>query len=103
MLNFGWYAIPESFKIYLKVDIDVAVNRAFEDSARKNTEAYENIEQAREKILYRHTEETKRWKEEYGINRDDMSNYDLVLDTTNLSPEEVCKIVLKEYSTWLEK
>jgi len=36
MLNFGWYAIPESFKIYLKVDIDVAAQRAFEDEKRKD-------------------------------------------------------------------
>lgn len=97
----GWYAVPESFKIYLKVDIDVAVKRAFNDAIRKNTESYANLEEAKEKILYRHREETKRWQEEYGVNRDDMSNYDLVLDTTNLNPDEVCKIVLEEYNKWL--
>ena len=25
----GWYAVPESFKVYLTVDIDVAAKRAF--------------------------------------------------------------------------
>ena len=99
----GWYAIPNSFKIYLKVDIDVAVERAFADAARKNTEPFASLEEAKEKILYRHQEETKRWQEEYGVNRDDMSNYDLVLDTTNLTPEEVCKEVLNAYENWLEK
>jgi cytidylate kinase len=34
----GWYAIPNSFKIYLKVDIDVAAKRAFEDENRKETD-----------------------------------------------------------------
>lgn len=97
----GWYAVPESFKIYLKVDIDVAVKRAFDDATRKNTESYSNLEEAKEKILYRHREETRRWQEEYGVNRDDMSNYDLVIDTTNLNPDEVCKIVLEEYNKWL--
>lgn len=99
----GWYVVPESFKVYLKVDIDIAVKRAYEDQARKSTEPYKNIEEAKQKILYRHEEETKRWIEEYGANRDDMSNYDLVLDTTNLSPEEVCNIVLEKYTKWLEK
>ncbi len=98
----GWFAVPLSFKVYLKVDIDVAVKRAFEDQARKNTEPFANLEEAKEKILYRHKEETKRWIEEYGIDRDNMSNYDLVLDTTKLTPEEVCDEVLKAYSVWLQ-
>ena len=34
----GWYAVPESFKVYLRVDIDEAAKRAFEDKKRKNTE-----------------------------------------------------------------
>ncbi len=25
----GWYAVPESFKVYLKVDINEAARRAF--------------------------------------------------------------------------
>lgn len=99
----GWYAIPNSFKVYLKVNIEVAVKRAFEDSARKDTESFTSLEEAREKILYRHNEETKRWKEEYKVDRDDMSNYDLVLDTTNLTPDEVCKEVLSAYEKWLEE
>lgn len=98
----GWYAIPESFKVYLKVDIDVAVKRAFEDQTRKNTEPFSSIEEAKEKILYRHHEETKRWIEEYGVNRDDMSNYDLVIDTTKLAPMDVCDTVVAEYIKWIE-
>ena len=102
MQNFGWYAVPYSFKVYLKVDIDVAVKRALEDNARKNTESYSTIEEAKEKILYRHKEETKRWREEYGVNRDDMSNYDLVVDTTKITPQEVGNQVIQAYKKWLE-
>lgn len=102
MQNYGWYAVPESFKVYLKVDIEVAVERAFNDSARKDTEPYSSKDEAREKILYRHKEETSRWIDTYGVNRDDMSNYDLVLDTTSLSPEEICGKVITEYKKWLE-
>lgn len=98
----GWYAIPDSFKIYLKVDLGVSAKRAFEDTSRKNTEPFKSLEEAKEKILYRHKEETNRWQEEYGVNRDDMSNYDLVVDTTNLTPEEVCNTVLIAYENWLQ-
>lgn len=98
----GWYAIPDSFKIYLKVDIEVAAKRAFEDASRKNIEPFASLEEAKDKILYRHKEETNRWQEEYGVNRDDMSNYDLVVDTTNLTPKEVCDTVLTAYNNWLQ-
>lgn len=102
MQNYGWYAVPESFKVYLKVDIEVAVERAFNDAARKDTEPFKSKDDAREKILYRHKEETNRWIDTYNVNRDDMSNYDLVLDTTNLTPEEVCDNVIEAYQKWLE-
>ena len=59
----GWYAVPYSFKIYLKVDIDVAAKRAFMDENRKSSENYESVEHAKEKILYRYNEENKRWFE----------------------------------------
>ena len=97
----GWFAIPNSFKVYLKVDIDIAVKRAYKDSARKDSEPFKSIEEAKEKIIYRHKEETNRWLEEYGVNRDDMSNYDLVVDTSNLTPEQVAKKILEEYEKWL--
>ena len=32
---FGWYAVPESFKVYLKVDINIAAKRVFNDEARR--------------------------------------------------------------------
>lgn len=99
----GWYAVPYSFKVYLKVDINVAARRAFEDENRKDTEPFESFEQAKELILYRYNEENKRWFEEYGIRREDMSNYDLVVDTTDHTPEEVFKIVKEEYLKWLER
>ena len=99
----GWYAVPDSFKVYLKVDIDVAVKRAFLDPNRKSTEPFKDIEEAKKLILYRYQEENKRWKEEYGIQREDMSNYDFVLDTTHLTPEEVKEQVKEAYFRWLEK
>lgn len=98
----GWYAVPDSFKIYLKVDIEVAVKRAFEDVNRKNNEPYSSLEEAKDMILYRHEQETNRWIETYGANRDDMKNYDFILDTTNLTPDEVCIQTLNAYEEWLK-
>ena len=41
----GWYAVPESFKVYVKVDIDEAAKRAFNDQNRKETENFKTIEE----------------------------------------------------------
>ena len=97
----GWYAVPYSFKVYLDVDIDVASKRVFYDESRKDTESFSTIDEVKKQIEYRYNEENERWFKTYGVHRDDMSNYDLVLDTTNLSADEVCQVVLDEYNKWL--
>ena len=83
----GWYAVPESFKVYLKVDIDVAAKRAFYDEDRKDTEKFDTIEEQKEDMLKRYKLENERYFELYNVRKDDMSNYDLVVDTTNILPE----------------
>ena len=97
----GWYAVPYSFKVYLKVDIDVSSKRIFLDDNRKDTEKFDSIEETKNNIIYRYNEENKRWFKTYGVRREDMSNYDLVIDTTFLSPDEVCKKVIEAYKKWL--
>lgn len=100
----GWYAVPESFKVYLKVDIDVAAKRAFEnqDEDKKQTERFNTIEEQKADMQKRYKLENERYYEVYGVRKDDMSNYDLVIDTTNLTPQETADIIKKEYLEWLK-
>lgn len=101
----GWYAVPESFKVYLKVDINVAAKRAFEnqDTQKQQTEKFNTIEEQKEDMIKRYTLENERYYKVYGVRKDDMSNYDLVIDTTDLTPEEVANKIKEEYLVWLEK
>lgn len=101
----GWYAVPESFKVYLKVDSDVAAKRAFEnqDESKKRTERFNSIEEQKADMQKRYELENERYYNVYGVRKDDMSNYDLVIDTTNLTPEQVADIIKNEYLKWLEK
>ena len=99
----GWYAVPESFKVYLKVDIDVAAKRAFYDEDRKDTEKFDTIEEQKEDMLKRYKLENERYFELYNVRKDDMSNYDLVVDTTNILPEQVADKIIEEYKKWLEE
>lgn len=99
----GWYAVPESFKIYLRVDIDVAAQRAFNDSKRKSTECFATVEEQKADMQKRYKLENERYFKLYNVHKDDMSNYDLVIDTTNLKPEEVAQLIINEYNEWLNK
>ena len=98
----GWYAVPESFKVYLKVDIDEAARRAFNDKNRKDLENYTSIEEHKKALIKRFKEENERYFKLYGIRKEDYSNYDLVIDTTNKTPEEVANIIIKEYKIWIK-
>lgn len=98
----GWYAVPESFKVYLRVDIDEAAKRAFEDKKRKNTENLATVEEQKQDMIRRFNLENERYWNLYHVRKEDMSNYDLVVDTTNITPQEVAEIIKREYLKWLE-
>ena len=98
----GWYAVPESFKVYLRVDINVAAERAFNDAKRKSTECFATVEEQKADMEKRYKLENDRYWNLYHVHKDDMSNYDLVIDTTNLKPEEVANLIINKYNKWLE-
>lgn len=98
----GWYAVPHSFKVYLTVSLDEAARRVFYDENRGKVEKYSSIEQARSEIAERYNLENDRYLKIYNVRKNDMSNYDYVLDTTNISPEEASEKILTEYYKWLK-
>lgn len=102
MQDFGWYAVPESFKVYLTVDINEAAKRAFEDENRKETESFKTLEEQKQDILKRYTLENERYWNLYHVRKEDKSNYDLVINTTEKTPNEVAEIIINEYKKWIE-
>ncbi len=97
----GWYAVPESFKVYLKVNIDEAAKRALMDSQRKETENFQTIEEQKQDLIKRFNLENERYFKLYNVHKEDMSNYDFILDTTNLKPEDVANEILNKYNEWI--
>ena len=98
MQDFGWYAVPQSFKVYLKVDINVAAKRVFEDETRRTTERkFNTIEEQKQDIEKRYKLENERYLELYGVRKEDEANYDFVLDTTSLTPEQVADKIEEKY------
>lgn len=99
----GFYAVPESFKVYLTVDITEAAKRAFYDPNRKSTENLASIEEQKADIIKRYQIENERYWNLYHVHKEDLSNYDLVIDTTNLKPQEVADKIEEEYKKWQSK
>ena len=99
----GWYAVPESFKVYLRVDINEAARRALNDPDRKETENFSTLEEQKADLIKRFELENERYFALYGIRKEDMSNYDFVLDTTNITPAEVNAKIMEAYKNWLEE
>ena len=99
----GWYAVPESFKVYLKVDIDVATKRAFQDETRKDSENFKSFEEHKKDLEKRYQLENNRYFNLYGVRKEDESNYDLVIDTTYLAPEQVANKIKEAYEEWLKE
>lgn len=98
----GWYAVPNSFKVYLTIDINIAAQRAFNDPNRKETECFETIEEQKADMIKRYELENDRYFKLYGIHKEDKNNYDLVIDTSDKTPEEIANEILRKYKEWQE-
>jgi len=90
----GFYFIPDSIKIFLKVNLKQGAKRIFKD--KRKEESYKTIKQTLKAIKRRMKSETIRYKKHYGIkNFRSKKNYDLVIDTTNLKPDEVVNKIIR--------
>ena len=101
----GFYWIPESFKVYLDLDLDVSVARIFKDAqsnAKRSSGAglAETIGEARHNVEVRLHSEQKRFKSIYGIDPYDIKHFDLVIDTSRHSPQTVALTIFDHYQKW---
>jgi cytidylate kinase len=102
----GFYWIPESFKVYLDLDNDVAVARIFKD-ANFNTlrsesgEGSQSMDDVMDQVEERMRSERTRFKKLYGVNPYSIEHFDLVIDTARHSPQTVALTIFDSYKKWL--
>ena len=93
----SWYFIPHSFKIFLDVSFEEGAKRIFgalkKDNSRNEANNLNSVEDVLKSIKSRRESDKKRYAKYYDFDAYDKSHYDFVLDTTNLSIEEVFKNV----------
>ena len=90
----AWHFAQKSFKVFVITDIDEASRRVYNDSVRANSESYNSQEECRKALINRQRLETVRYKEIYGIDYYDMSNYNLVIESTAAAPLELADEIL---------
>jgi cytidylate kinase len=100
-LAYNW--IPDSFKVYLEIDPDIAAKRMFYDletnESRMESEHAKNIEDMKKEMVERHESDKRRYQKLYGIDHTDHKNFDLVINTglPENDLEAVVKKIISEY------
>ena len=103
----GFYWIPESFKVYLDLDIQVATVRIFKDAVSNNGrtkggEMANSLDVVAKQVKARMETEQDRFKNLYGIDPYNEEHFDLVIDTSRHSPQTVALTVFDTYRRWLK-
>jgi len=92
----AWYFVPGAFKVHLLVRPAVAAERVFFNRVGQAEETYASKEEAMKELIARRRSEAERYEMIYGVSMLDYSHYDLILDTSTLTPEEVTAIIVEE-------
>ena len=96
-----FHFLPESIKIFMKVSHDEAARRIWKDLQEKGTKEkrnegnFKSLAELKKSLIERDKNDTLRYKKYYGFDHQDERHFDLVVDTTSLTPEETEEIILK--------
>ena len=92
----AWHFAKDTFKIFLTIDAMEAARRVMLNQ-RGAEEHYESVEEACEKLVERSRVERDRFVDIYGVDYYDYNNFDIVVDTTARTPDEVVAIIMENY------
>jgi cytidylate kinase len=102
----GFYWIPESFKVYLDLDMEVATARIFKDAVsnagRSGTgEGISNLADVAKQVQIRMENEQRRFRAMYNVDPYDLAHFDLIIDTSRHNPQTVALTIFDTYRRWL--
>ena len=101
----SWFFIPDSIKIFLKVDPKIGAERIFqeqrgEERGEKKWKNAGEVERFNEERL---KSDVKRYESLYHINPYKLENYDIIIDTSGMTIEEMNRTVEKAISKFIEE
>ncbi len=95
----AWHFIPNSFKVFIDVSLDTAGERLL--SSSRDTEQASNLSEAMELLCERWNLENDRYLDLYGVNNLEPSQYDFVISSDTLTPEEVSNEIYNAYQNFI--
>lgn len=95
----AWYFTKGTFKVYLSTDTVTSALRIMQ--ANRQGEHKATLEESIEATKFRRESEKRRYREQYGVDIKDLHNYDLIVDTTVATPDEVAECVVRGFERWL--
>lgn len=99
----GFYFIPDSFHVFLNVSDQVALKRVGDRNTKDENYKILSAGQAIAKLNARNIRMQSRFNELYNVDFLNPLNYDLIIDTDNLNPEEITKAILLNYKNRIHK
>jgi CMP/dCMP kinase len=94
----AWHFITTAYKVFLSVDPKIGAERVFK--ASRSDENNSSLSVTLENNLKRQEFEDKRFYELYAVNFRDHKNYNLVIDTSNVTPETVARKIKEGFDEW---
>jgi len=93
----AFHFAPNSIKIFFEVDPKEGARRIFKDSkeGKRPEERYSTVEEVYKANKRRVESDIKRYKKYYGFNCYDHKHYDIVIDTTNKTVDQVLQETLE--------
>ena len=96
----AWHFAEKSFKIFLTIEPCEAARRVMLNQ-RGSEEFYADENEACAKLIERSQVEQARFMQIYGVDYYDFNNFDLIVDTTRRTPEEILDIIMAAYNAYV--
>lgn len=94
----AWHFVPGAFKVFVTVDPRVAAERVMKDP--RPGEPAEDVDELCAELVERSRVEQARFQYLYGVDYYDYKNFDLVVDSSNRTPDEVSAIVWEHFNAF---
>ena len=98
----GYYWIHDSFKVYLTTDLEIGARRIYEE-VMQGDRTDENVVTVIDVVasIQSQGDTTRaRYFENYGIDIVNTGSFDLIIDTSDKTPDEVILMIRAEYKAW---
>lgn len=95
----AWHFVENSFKVFLLVDTQEAARRVFA-GADRSAESYQDMEKARAGLETRAKLEQERFRQLYGIDYYDVCNYDLIIESSCASPDQIAQEIQRNFELY---